>query len=382
MKKLITILMSILVSYSYAQDNLAEKFKELYKKQKYDEIINHKVKVRKATAKSLYYIGMAHYMKQEDEKAMIYIDKAIEKGPIDHDMYFYKAQLLTFSKKYNEALPYFDKAIVMLPDEPDFYIGKGQCFKFTGKMDSTIFYYEKAIKSPYRNIDMVLMLAEVYQETNNLKKAVETYKIALKSMKTGNKSHQATSINVALIDYVIGDFQDAKETLEEHLGIYPNDDMAIEKIIQVYYALNEFEKAKPYKEKLTKLHNNNLTQENIKGMYCMDNFFWDGKRVSAYEAFRKPKAEDLLFEKINFFVVDDNQMPIMRVVFETSIGTKIKGDEFYYILALKNKNGSKTFWQWRFKEDYNYLEVKQAVLNILNEKVKHGSSTTYPTTEE
>lgn len=374
MKKLFTILMTLLVSFTYAQDNVADKLKKFYNEQKYNEIIKYKSDEKELSAKALYYVGMAYYMKQEDENAMKFIDKAMEKGPIDHDMYFYKAQLLTFSKKYIEALPYFDKAIAILPDEPDFFVGKGQCFNFMGEKDSAIVYYEKAVKSPYKNIDMVIMLAEAYQVSNQLENAIKTYKLALNSMKTNNKPHQATSINVALMDYVIGDYVDAKEILEKHLSIYPNDDMAIEKIIQVYYALNEYDKVIPHKQKLLQLHNANQTQENIKGMYCMDNFMWNGKRVSAYEVFGRPTAEDLLFEKINFFVVDENQMPIMRVVFEASIGTKIKGDKYYYVLALKKQNASQTYWNWKFDEVYNYIELKQAVLDILNEKVKPGSA--------
>lgn len=53
MKKLLTILLTLLVAYSYGQVDLADNFKQLYDKKKYDEIIAYKPKKNEEKEKKL-----------------------------------------------------------------------------------------------------------------------------------------------------------------------------------------------------------------------------------------------------------------------------------------------------------------------------------------
>lgn len=373
MKKLLTILMTLLVTCSYGQVDLANNFKQLYTEKKYDEIIAYKPKKNEdLTAKALYYKAMSHYMKSEDNDAMKYFDLAIEKGPVDHDMFYYKGMLLFYANKFNESLPYFDKAIALLPDEPDFYTGKGEAYYSLDNKDSAIAYFEKASKLPNCKTRVLLLMGEIYQQQNKVENALTMYKTALAQLKPGDDSYQSCSFNVGLSQQLMGALSEAKETLEKHVSVYPADFHAMAKLIQVYYSLNEFDKALPYKQKLYTAHKEKKLQEQMKDMFCFDQFIWNGKRVMAFENFDEP--DGFMFVKHHFYVMDDNGKINCRIDSESSVAIRMNGSKNKYVLCLVKGESHFTYWQYVFNDNYKYPELKTAVLDILNAKVKPGAS--------
>lgn len=216
------------------------------------------------TAKALYYKAMSYYMKSEDKDAMKYFDLAIEKGPVDYDMFYYKGMLLFYANKFNESLPYFDKAIALLPNEPDFYSGKGEAYYSLDNKDSAIVYFEKASKLPKCKTRTFLLMGEIYQDQNKIDNALLSYQTAIVQLTPNDKSHQICSFNLGLMQQLTGKFTEAKETLEKHISAYPIDFHAMAKLIQVYYSLSEFDKALPYKQTLYAAHKAKQLQEEMK----------------------------------------------------------------------------------------------------------------------
>jgi tetratricopeptide (TPR) repeat protein len=373
MKKLLTILLTLLVACSYAQVDLADSFKQLYKEQKYDDIIAYQPKKNEdLTAKALYYKGMSHYMKSEDKDAMKYFDLAIAKGPVDYDMFYYKGMLLFYANKFNESLPYFDKAIALLPDEPDFYAGKGEAYYALENKDSAIVYFEKASKLPNCKTRVLLLMGELYQGLNKIENALAVYKTALSQLTPADDSYQICSFNVGLSLQLMGMIPEAKETFEKHLSAYPTDFHAMAKLIQVYYSLNEVDKAVPYKQKLYAAHKGNKLQRGMETMFCFDQFIWNGKRVMAFENFDEPDA--FMFVKHHFYLMDDNGKVNCRIDSESSVAIRMNNSKNKYVLCLVKGEAHFTYWQYLFNDDYKYQELKAAVLDILNEKVKPGAS--------
>jgi len=373
MNKLLTILITFFVTFSYGQVDLADSFNQLFKEEKYDNIIKYKPKKNEdLSAKALYYKGMAHYMKSEDDDAMRYIDLAIEKGPVDFDMFYYKGMLLFYANKFNESLPYFEKAITLLPEEPDFYAGKGEAYYSLGNKDSAIVYFEKASEFPNCKTRVFLLMGEIYLDLKNNENALTAYKTALGQLSQVDDSYQNCLFNLGLIQHLTGRLSEAKETFEKHISVYPTDYYAMAKLIQVYYSLSEFEMALLYKEKLYAAHKTNKLDIGMKEMFCFDQFIWNGKRVMAFENFDEP--DDFMFVKHHFFIMDDNGEIAYQIDSESSVAIRINGSKNKYVLCLVKDQSHFTYWQYIFNDNYKYPELKNAVLDILNEKVKPSAS--------
>lgn len=58
----------------YAQDKIADELKILTENKEYDKIIEHASKSKGYSAKSLYYIGFAYFMKENDNDCIRFMD--------------------------------------------------------------------------------------------------------------------------------------------------------------------------------------------------------------------------------------------------------------------------------------------------------------------
>jgi tetratricopeptide (TPR) repeat protein len=358
--------------FSFAQ---AEKLKALYEQQKYDEVIKYKPGANEdLSAKSFYYIGMAYYMKEDDRNALKYLDQAIAKGPADHDMYFYKGMILFFMKKYEEALPFVDNAIALLPEEPDFYGAKGEILNLLKRTDSAIVYLTKATSYQRCKPRYYLTLADIYQSLDRNVDALVVFKTAAERLPVGETDHQTFSYNTGLMQQLTGDSIAARASFEKHIIQYPDDYRAIAKLIQVYYSLEEYEKAKPLKAALYGAHKKNVLPEGMEKMFCFHQFYWKGKKIMAFEHFDEPGQEPI-FVKHNFYVMKDDGTVDYQVRSESSAAVRMTPNGKYVLCLVRNSSFS-TFWNYVFTDDYKYPELKKAVLDILNKAVQPSAKTT------
>ena len=217
------------------------------------------------------------------------------------------------------------------------------------------------------------------QEQNKIESALVAYKTALAQLTTNDDSYQNCSFNVGLMQQLLAKLPEAKVSLERHIGIYQTDFHAMAKLIQVYYSLSEFEKAIPYKEKLYAAHKANKLQKEMKDMFCFDQFIWNGKRIMAFENFEE--SDDFMFVKHHFYVLNDKGDIEYRIDSESSVAIRMNDSNKKYVLCLARNGSHFTYWQYLFNDDYEYPELKAAVLDILNEKVK-PSGAFIPGTEE
>lgn len=348
--------------------------KTLYEQQKFDEIINVKSKTEKdLSAKSLYYIGMAYYKKDDDNNALKHLDLAINKGPADHDMYFYKGIVLYYLRKYNDALPYIDKAIAMLPGIADFYGGKADVFYALNNFDSARIYLEKATKLPECKPRLYVLLSDIYMDQGKPLESISILKTSLSKIPQGDEQYQSASFNLGLLQQLNGDSIGSRETFEKHVALFPADYHAKAKLIQAYYRLGEFEKAKPVKAALYEAQKNKLLPDEMKEMFCFDQFIWNGKRIMVFEHYGEP-GDEALFVKHNFYVLDDKGKVDYQVRSESSFAVRMTPNN-KYVLCLVRQGSFSTYWDYVFNDEYKYPELKKAVLNILNKNVKPSAST-------
>ncbi len=373
MKNIILFILTSFATYLYGQVDLADNFKKLYSEKKYDEIISYMPKKdENLTAKALYYKGMSHYMKSEEKDALKYLDLAIEKGPVDYDMFYYKGMLFYYANKFKESLPYYDKAIALLPNEPDFYAGKGQSYYALGKKDSAIVYFEKASRLPNCKTRVLLLMGEIYQDQNKIEDALTAYKTAIGKLTPSDDTYRICLFNVGLLQQLTGKMPGAKETLEKYISAYPTDFRAMEKLIQVYYSLSEFDKALPYKEKLYVANKAKKLPGEMKDMFCFDQFVWNTKRIMAFELFNE---FDNKYKTIKHqFYVTDNKGNIEYII-QSESSPAVRMSEGKYILAVVKDNNHYSYWSYKFNDDYDYKKLKEQVVRILNGDVQPDATT-------
>ncbi len=372
-KKILFGLSILLTAYSYGQDDLADDYKKLYKEKAYDKIIKHKPK-RKAvlSSKALYYKGMSYYMKMKDDKAMKYLDRAIEKGPVDHDMFYYKGMLLYYAGKLDESLPNFRKAIELLPNEPDFHQSLGEALYKLNKLDSAKVHLQNAVEHPRANNRSFILMGAVCQEQNDLEGAYVAYSTVFVKLELSDERYQDCSFNLGLIQQLTGRDNEAKQTFENHLKNFPNDFHAMAKLIQAYYANSEFEEALPYKTKLYKAFETGTLPNEMNTMFCFDQFDWNGRNVMVFESFDEP--DDFMYEKHHFYIMDEDGEIDYKIDSESSLAIRMQGSETKYVLCLVKDSAHFTYWQYSFNDDFKYPEMRSAVLDILNNKVKPSAA--------
>jgi tetratricopeptide (TPR) repeat protein len=369
MKIIFAILLTFLTFYSHCQTDIH--IEQLYKENKYDEIIKYKTKKgEELSSKTLYRIGKAYYMKSDDNNALKYFDMAIEKGPVDHDMFYYKGMVLYYMDKYNESLPYFDKAIELLPNETDFYAGKGHAYYAMNNYDSAIVYFEKAYKFPKCKSRVFQSMGIIYQQQNRINEALEAFNSAISLLSQNDEDYRICSYNVGLMQQLLGLNVDSKETFEKHLSIFSADYLAMSKLIQAYYALSDYDKVLPLKEKLYQAFRTNKLPKEMKDGFCFDQFTWKDKTVMAFENFYESTTE--MYIKHDFLILNGNNIEY-KVCTKSSPSIRSYDSKNKYLLSLEKDNAHYSFWQFMFDDNYKYPELKSAVIDVLEERVKPGS---------
>ncbi len=342
----------------------------LFDQQKYDEIIQYKSrKIKSFSSKVLYYKGLAYFNKVDDKNAYRFFDLAVKKGPADEGMYFYRGFSLFYLKKYNEALVDFKYVIELNPTEPNTYGLVGETFLLQNKPDSAIVYFTKAIHLPNCDIRAYLALADIYQQQEKYEDALAAYQSALINLEPHEEQYKLCAYNIGLIQQLLDRFEDAQKTFESYINIYSDDYQAISKLIQVYYQRLELDKSIDLKEILYKAYSNRMLPSQMKQMFCFDQFKWQDKQVLAFENFDE-NSEGLYICKHKFYILGNkgNIEFIIRSEKDT-LAALNQGDSAYMLKMIKNDTLS-IYHNYSYNTEFEYLKLKNATLDILNNKVK------------
>jgi tetratricopeptide (TPR) repeat protein len=348
-----------------AQD-LIHELGALYNQQQYDAVIKYKLgKKDNVPAKAWYYVAMAYYMKEDDKNAMKYMDVALETGPVDYDMFYYKGMILFYQKAYRESLPFFDKAIALLPNEPDFCASKAEAHRYLGDTLLAEEYFQRATRLPDCKPRVWILLAEVYQDLDKKEHAFNAYKTALTQLAVTDENYQTCLFNMGLLAQLSGKPVEAKDAFEKHVATYPKDFHAVSKLIQTYYALGEYDKAEPYKKIMHQAHKEKKLQKELENGFCFDQFKFNDSLVMVYENFDK-EGDDFLSRKIDFIITFRGEI-LYTISLETDALMSEDKKHAKFVLATYRGTMIRTHWQHVFIEPYKYPEVKLAVLELLKE---------------
>ncbi len=369
MKHLILIFSILLAIQSFAQNGkYTSKLRELYTIKKYDKVIKFKKKKPSLlSSKSLYYQAMAYYMTEDDKNALRYFDLALNKGPVDYDMFYYKAMTLYYSDKYEESLIPFGKAIELLPTEPEFYASKGLSYYQLEQYDSAIVYLKKATVIGDCKPKVFLNLGNVYADNEQYTKATEAYKSVLKYYDPKDKKYKNCNYNIGLTQQLSKKYDEAQSTFKNQLELFPNDYSAVCKVIQTYYALGEIDKANPYKKTLLEAYEKGELPQHINRMFCIDQFTWNNTKVLVFESYEMYDDEVISWKHRFYIQEEDNQYKVETEL--DSMLSKKDGTNTYRINLIKNDT-STSYSHFYYNDQYDYNKLHQAVITLLNNEVR------------
>ncbi|MCH8535949.1 MAG: tetratricopeptide repeat protein [Flavobacteriaceae bacterium] len=372
MKKILLILTIGFLSLSnYAQEQITTELKKAYQEEKYDLIISeHSEKVEEYSAKAIYYVGMAYYMKADDNKVLKLMDLSIKKDNTNPDAYFIKGMTLNYMGQFEKAIEYFNKAIELDSRNPNYFSGLGDSYISQEKYEKALSAYLTATEKNKPIDRPFTMIPQIYAELNQPDKALQAFYKAKQTISKESDSYANILYNIGLYEFMNENYDKSEIAYKELIELAPNDYHSYAKLIQVYYRKKEYDKAKPLKEKLYQAYEQGKLTGNLKSMFCFDQFEWNGKLILAYERFAVKEGE--LYYKHIFYVPNENGETDFTIQTENSPISVELGDP-KYILGM-DKDGTHSTFRYGFEEDFNYEDLKNTVILVLDEKIKAGAS--------
>jgi len=372
MKKILLTLTTCLLSLSiYAQEQISTELEKAYGEEKYDLIISeHSEKVSEYPAKAIYYVGMAYYMKADDNNVLKLMDLSIKKNNTDPDAYFIKGMTLNYMGQFDQAIESFNKAIGLDSSNTNYFSGLGDSYVSQEKYEKALSAYITATEKKEPIDRPFTMIPQIYAELNQPEKALEAFYKSKATISKESDSYINALYNIGLYEFLNKEYNKSEIAYKELIELAPNDYHSYAKLIQVYYGKKEYEKASPLKEKLYQAYEQGKLTDNLKSMFCFDQFEWNGKLILAYERFAVKEGE--LYYKHIFYIPNEQGETEFTIQTENSpISVELGGSK--YVLGM-DKGGTHSTFRYGFEEDFDYDDLKETVILVLDEKIKAGAS--------
>jgi tetratricopeptide (TPR) repeat protein len=379
MKRILSVIIISLISLNaFSQDEITKQLKADYESEKYDQIIKeHSEKATEYSAKSLYYIGLAFYMKEDDNNCLKFMDKSIGKNAEDPKPFYIKASTLNYMQKYDEAIKPFQSAIELKADEAEYYSGLGDSYYNIDKLDLALEAYKKATEQKDCPDRPYSFIAQIYSDQKNNDKALEAFYIARSTISKESNSYINALFNIGLLESLKGNYDKAEPAFVELLQLDPTDYHSYAKLIQIYYHRKEYDKANPYKDKLYEAYKKGLLKDNLKEMFCFDQFNWSDKLIQVFERFEVKEGE--LYYKHLFYVVNKENDIEYKIQTENSPISVELGSPKYAIGM--DKDGTHSTFGF-IEENFNYDDLKSIVIQILEKEIVPAASSTRTTSKK
>ena len=374
MNKIATIIiLSLCYLAGFSQDSLYTQLKRLADNRQFDEVISrYSGDAKNYSAESLYMIGVAYYMKQDDANCIKLMNLSIEKDPKGPKAYFIKASTLNYLSQFEEAARTFQSAIALKPDDAEYYSGLGDSYYNLEKFNLSITAYKTAIEKRDCPDRPYSMIAQIYADQKDNDKALEAFYVAKGKIDKKSDSYLNALFNIGLMESLKGNYDKAEPAFLELLQLAPSDYHTYAKLIQVYFGRKEYDKAKAYRDKLYEAHKKGLLEDNMRDMFCFDQFKWNDKLIQVFERFEE--GSEHIYAKHIFYVESQEGKLEFKIQTEYDPLSVAQGGT-KYLLCMARGNSHSTF-AIGFNDDFKYEDLKKYVVDILEGKLKPAATST------
>lgn len=371
-KILTTVILTICSLTIFAQDKITDELKTLIDNNQYDKVIEQYASNSKMySAKSIYYIGLAYYMKEDDKNCLRFMNLSIAKDSKDPEVYYIKASTLNFMKEYEKAVENFQIAINLKSDNGETYSGLGDAYYNLKKYDLALDAYKKATEQKKAPDRAYARIGQIYSELNQKDKALEAYYVAKEKISKESDSYKNALFNIGTFEYLKGNYDKAEPMFLQLVEIDSTDYFNYPKLIQIYFHRKDYNAANRYKSVLYAAHKKGQLKDNLKDMFCFDQFKWNDKLIKAFERYEDNSTE--IYEKHRFYIVNQNDEIDFKIQTENSPISVEQGGGKY--LLCMTKNGSHSTFSIGFNDNFKYDDLKNSVIDILEGKIKPTATT-------
>ncbi|RPD41175.1 tetratricopeptide repeat protein [Chitinophaga barathri] len=375
MRKIVPLLLLLLFSRAAAaQDAVADTLKAMIDREEYDKVISGYAPVATGlSAKAVYAVSVAFYGKEQVDSCLKYADLSIKKDQHYAKPHNLKGWLYNYLGKHTEAVDEFKEAIRIAPDSADYHNGLGESQYYLKNYDLSLESFKKSTTLKNAPARSYMMIANIYSERGQQKETIAALYDAKTNIGKEEEEYPRALFNIGQLEYLEGNYGPAESALTELIQLTPDDYHAYSNLIQVYYARGEYEKAKPYKDRLYDAHKKELLKDNMKDMFCFDQFKWKDHTVQVFERYEEGPSKKI-FNKHLFYVVDKADNIVMRIQTEYS-PFSVELDGIKYILC-GTKGTTHLNYGIGFNDDLKYTDLKAAVVKILDKGIDPAASTT------
>ncbi len=364
---LITI--SFMITHSYDQ-----KIEELYKKRDFKNLIKH-ASSKNLTKDECYFIGYAYFQLEDDKNAIKMYDKAIRKGLTTSHIYLYKGLALRYDKQYENAIKSFNIAIQKNPKSQKNYTELGNVYYFTQRYDSALVNFYKAREQKYQIGDPYDKIPNIYHTQEKFKKALEEYRISANLIDKKDKIYVELLTNIGLLEYaVMKNYPNSIAAYSKMISLVPEKYDLYPKLIKAYYANENYVKGDSiYSIVKGKYDKAELSKDLMEAKSIMvDEFLWNGQKVSVLKYFPKPKkfAESIY----KFFLLDSSGQKVVRKLMTEKTDLDIDNTKHVLCGIDKSSGIHETYPIGWDSDDIDYKELKKFVIKILNDEIESTAS--------
>lgn len=339
---------------------------ELYESQRYTEVINEAKDRVDLEAKEAYYVGLTYYHLEQDAKAVQSFDLAIQLNPEFSDSYFYRGTCLMYLNAFDKAIASFNKAISIKNNDPIYYIGKGDAFYNLTQLDSALINYQYAITLPMCQSRAYTMNAQVLSDMKKEAEALEAYYLAEQHIDPFSNEYKDILYNIGMQEFKNKELDKAEKAFESLLNLSPYDYPVINKMIQMHYAKGTYARSDHLRKKLYQGFEKGELPKDLQQMFCFDQFEWNDRMVLAFEKYHEDPSE--LYYKHLFYLVDDKGK--VDCIVQTEYSPAIAAGGSKYVLGSNSESGHVTYYDFLFKEDFDYNDLKKGVIYIFEDNIE------------
>jgi tetratricopeptide (TPR) repeat protein len=361
MKNLTSVfLATAFVLTASAQGKTEAQLEEMYYQEQYDNIISkYSGKKEELSAVSLYFVGRAYYMIDQEDACIEYMDLAISKDPENPLPHYIKGYALIYRGRYAESTVCFSKAITLEPDNFRFYSGLGDGYYYQDKNTEAIEAYQKAMLQPDCSFTPFYNTGLIYIEQNEADKAQQVL-LAAKEKTAGDKDDYADVLyNLGYTWIMKNDYAQAEAIYNELYAAKPEEYATCARFMQIYYHRKEYSKAQPWRDKLYEAYQNgSLATTDVEDGFCFDEYKWGPYTVYAYERYQTPPHR-VKFDKHVFYIIPDRKSrAVLTVTTEYIPGSEEKGQAQYELCAHKGSLYFKSGVVFNDNPDYETLKAE------------------------
>lgn len=369
---LTTLILTIFSLTIFAQDKITDELKTLIDNNQYDKIIEQYASNSKNySAKSIYYVGLAYYMKADDKNCLKFMNLSISKDSKSPEVYFIKATTLNYMKDYEKAIENFKIAISLKPDDGESYSGLADAYYSLNKFDLSLDAYKKATEQKKAPDRAFARIGQIYSELNQNDKALEAYYLAKEKISKESDSYKNALFNIGTLEFLKGNYDKAEPMFLQLVERDSTDYYNYPKLIQISYHRKDYNAANRYKSVLYAAYKKGALKDHLKDMFCFDQFKWNDKLIQAYERYEDDSTK--IYEKHRFYVVNKNDEVDFKIQTEFSPISVEQGGEKY--LLCMTKDGSHSTFSIGFNDNFKYEDLKNSVIDILEGKIKPTATT-------